>query len=113
MTRTLSSLAVCALAAAALWIASAQHNTAFGQPQAPDVIYVNGKIVSVDRQFSIASAFAVAGDRFVAVGTDAAMRKLAAPNTRVVDLGGYTVLPGIVDSHPHTIIGHAKEHELH
>src|SRR5438105_3607759 len=65
--------------------------------QAVDAIYVNGKVVTVDRQFAIAEAFAVGGERFVAVGTDAEVRRLVGPATVVIDLGGRTVLPGFVD----------------
>jgi len=68
---------------------------------APDAIYVNGKIVTVDARFSIASAFAVAGDKFTAVGSNDEIRKLVGPATRVIDLGGRTVTPGFADSHLH------------
>jgi predicted amidohydrolase YtcJ len=67
----------------------------------PDTIYVNGKIVTVDANFSIAQAFAVTGDRFTAVGTAAEIRKQAGPGTRIVDLHGRTVIPGLEDSHLH------------
>jgi len=68
---------------------------------APDAIYLNGKIVTVDARFSIAQAFAVTGERFTAVGSSAEIRKLAGPSTRVVDLHGRTVVPGLEDSHLH------------
>ena len=71
------------------------------QAAAPDTIYLNGKIVTVDPRFSIAQAFAVTGERFAAVGSNADIRKLAGPSTRVVDLGGKTIVPGLEDSHLH------------
>ncbi|MBC2666173.1 amidohydrolase [Novosphingobium flavum] len=65
------------------------------------MIYFNGKVLTVDRVFSTAGAFAVRGDRFVAVGSDAQVRRLAARSTRLVDLKGATVVPGFADSHDH------------
>ncbi len=70
-------------------------------PVAPDVIYQNGKVVTVDGAFSIQQAFAIKGDRFVAVGTNAQVRALAGSNTRSIDLGGATVIPGLTDNHDH------------
>jgi predicted amidohydrolase YtcJ len=69
--------------------------------QAPDVIFHNGKVVTVDPQFRIAQAVAVRGDRLAAVGSNADVLKQKGPNTRVIDLGGKTVLPGLMDSHSH------------
>lgn len=67
----------------------------------PDLIYVNGKIVTVDAQFSIATAFAVEGERILAVGSDEDIRQLKSDGTQVIDLQGKTVLPGLIDSHVH------------
>ena len=69
--------------------------------QPPDAIYLNGKVITVDAKFSIAQAFATSGDKFIAVGGNADVRKLAGPSTRVVDLQGRTVVPGFEDSHLH------------
>ena len=75
---------------------------AFTQPAAPpQLILVNGHIVTVDATFSIAQAVAIADGRFTAVGTDEAVRKLAGPSTRVIDLAGQTVVPGLADDHVH------------
>ena len=67
----------------------------------PDAIFYNGKIITVDPGFTIAQAFAVRGDLYVAVGTDAAIRALAGANTRLVDLKGSAVIPGLTDNHDH------------
>src|SRR6185436_2684216 len=48
-----------------------------------------------------AEAVAIRGNTFAAVGTTAAIRKLAGPNTRVIDAGGRTVVPGFIESHVH------------
>src|SRR5215813_10823797 len=66
-----------------------------------DTVYVNGKIVTVDKSFSIAQAVAVKDGKFVGVGSSDDMRKLAGSGTRVVDLKGQTVIPGLMDSHSH------------
>ena len=67
----------------------------------PDAIFYNGKIIMVDRGFTIAQAFAVTGDRYVAVGTNAAIQALAGTNTRLVDLRDHAVIPGLSDNHDH------------
>jgi predicted amidohydrolase YtcJ len=69
--------------------------------QAADFILKNAKVITVDRNFSIAQAIAIAGERIVAVGEDAAMAAHAAPGTRVVDLKGKSVIPGLIDGHAH------------
>ncbi|MBI3078210.1 MAG: amidohydrolase family protein [Deltaproteobacteria bacterium] len=67
----------------------------------PEIVLVNGKVVTVDDRFSIREAVAIRDGKFLAVGTSAEIRALAGPNTRVIDLKGRTVLPGLIDSHIH------------
>lgn len=71
--------------------------------QSPDVILTNGKVLTVDRQFSIRESVAVRDGRIAALGTTPEIRKLAGPRTRVIDLQGRTVIPGLIDSHLHAI----------
>src|SRR5437879_9151891 len=73
--------------------------------QAPDLILHNGKVVTVDPEFSIAQALAIRGDRFVAVGTNDAVRRTAGPATKAIDLRGRTVIPGLIDGHLHNAGG--------
>lgn len=68
-----------------------------------DLILHNGKVVTVDPQFSIRQAVAVKGGKITAVGTDAVVLKERGAGTRVVDLKGRTVLPGLIDSHVHAL----------
>lgn len=68
---------------------------------AADVVFLNGKVVTVDPAQPRATAVAVLGDRIVAVGDDATIRAEAGPGTRVVDLAGRTLLPGLNDNHCH------------
>jgi predicted amidohydrolase YtcJ len=68
-----------------------------------DVILVDGEVLTVDDNFSIAEAVAVQGNRILATGSTAEIRTLTGPRTTVVDLHGRTVLPGINDSHLHGV----------
>jgi predicted amidohydrolase YtcJ len=69
--------------------------------QVPDLILINGKIITVDAGERIAEAVAVQGTKIGAVGTTAAIRQLAGPRTRVIDLKGKTATPGLIDTHCH------------
>ena len=93
MRRVLGLAAALGLAGA---VASGQRA---GDP--PDAIFRNGKIATVDTAFTVAEAFAVKGDRFTAVGSNADISALAGPGTQVVDLHGRTVVPGLIDNHNH------------
>jgi predicted amidohydrolase YtcJ len=66
-----------------------------------DLILHNGKIVTVDKKFSIQQALAIKGNRIVQVGSNEDVLKTKGAATRVVDLEGKTVLPGLIDSHVH------------
>ncbi len=66
-----------------------------------DLIVHHAKVLTVDPQFRVVEAFAVRGERIVAVGGNAEILKLAGPKTQVIDLDGRTVLPGLMDSHTH------------
>jgi len=68
---------------------------------APDAIFVNGKVFTADNDKRTVTAFAVEGSKFSAAGSDAEVRKLAGPNTRIVDLAGRFVTPGLTDAHFH------------
>jgi predicted amidohydrolase YtcJ len=72
---------------------------------APDAIYTNGRFTTLDPSNPVAEAVAVKDGRFVAVGTDREVRSLGAPSTPVIDLGGRTAIPGLIDSHTHVIRG--------
>jgi hypothetical protein len=71
------------------------------QTAPPDTILTNGKIITVDAQFSIAQAVAVRGDRILAVGSNQDITRMAGPNTRRIDLRGRSVVPGLIDNHAH------------
>ena len=67
----------------------------------PSQIFHTGRIVTVDPQFQTVEAMAIRDGRIVALGTNADIARLAGPETTQVDLGGRTVLPGLIDSHVH------------
>lgn len=81
-------------AVAGLWAADA------------DLILYNGKIVTVDQRFSVQEAIAVKDGRFVVVGANQEALREKGARTRVIDLKGKTVLPGLIDAHVH-ILGSA------
>jgi len=72
-------------------------------PQSADTILVNGKILTVDPRFSIREGIAIRDGEITAVGSSAEIRKQAGLGTRVIDLQGRTVIPGLIDSHIHAI----------
>ncbi len=100
MTRSSFLLLTVGLTVAAAW-----GGTANAQQPAPDRILVNGKILTVDRDFSIAQAVAISGERILAVGTNQNIGDLAGPDTLITDLGGRTVIPGLIDNHVHYLRG--------
>src|SRR5271163_4475140 len=69
--------------------------------QTPDLILINGKILTVDAKDSVAQAVAIANGKIVAVGSSGQIQKQAGPSTRVVDLHGLTATPGLIDTHGH------------
>ena len=91
-------------------VAALTSTTAFASPA--DLIIRNAHIVTVDPRFSTASAAAIQGGRFIAVGSDAAVLKTRRPNTRVIDLHGQTVLPGFNDTHVHLTAGKDLETQV-
>jgi len=73
-----------------------------------DLVLFNGKVVSMDDRTivpdtpgTIYEAMAVKGKKIMALGTDSEMRALAGPDTEVLDVGGKTVLPGLIQPHYH------------
>ena len=72
------------------------------QAQTPaDIVLVNGQVLTVDANDSVAQAVAIAGGKIVAVGSDAQVRSRAGSGTQVIDLQGKTVTPGLIDTHVH------------
>jgi predicted amidohydrolase YtcJ len=74
-----------------------------GQAPPLDVLLVNGRIVTVDERFTVTQALGVRGNRIAATGTTEEMTRLAGPAARRIDLGGKTVIPGLIDNHLHLL----------
>ena len=87
----------------------AAPKTAGGDPAWPaDLVFINGKVVTVDARGSVARGVAIRGNRVIAVGDVGRWR---GPRTRVIDLKGHTMLPAFIDAHSH--VGGMAEVEAH
>ncbi|MFC3957141.1 amidohydrolase [Halovivax cerinus] len=80
-----------------------RRRTVAGNARFADTVLFNGQILTVDDAFSVADGVAIRDGRFVAVGGRGDVKRLAGPNTEEIDLGGRTVVPGLVDSHLHML----------
>jgi predicted amidohydrolase YtcJ len=85
----------CVMAALAFWSIQGAH------AQTADLVVLDGKVFTADPRASLADGFAVKDGRFVAVGTSAAMRAFIGVGTKVIDLHGAFVTPGLADGHLH------------
>jgi len=80
-------------------------------PETADTIYYNAKIVTMWEALPLAEAVAIRGNRFLAAGSNAEVMKTAGSRTKKIDLGGRTVLPGLIDSHTHPISAALSERD--
>jgi predicted amidohydrolase YtcJ len=74
-----------------------------GRAQTADLILLHGRILTLDERSSVREAMAVNEGRIAALGRSTEIMELAGRKTRVVDLRGRTVIPGLIDSHIHAI----------
>lgn len=72
---------------------------------ATDLVLLNGKIFTADRNQPKVQALAVQDGKVLKVGSNAQIKTLIEPGTKVIDLGGKTLMPGLIDSHSHAIFG--------
>ncbi len=68
-----------------------------------DTVLVNGRIATLDERDTFQSAVAIRNGRFVAVGEERDIMSYRSAETQVIDVGGRTVIPGLIDSHNHFI----------
>jgi predicted amidohydrolase YtcJ len=80
---------------------AALTGTAVYAQQNVDTVVTNGKILTVDAKFRIVEALAIDKGRIVASGKSAEMARYAGPNTKIIDVKGATVIPGLIDNHFH------------
>jgi predicted amidohydrolase YtcJ len=77
-----------------------------------DMVLINGKVITVDHDDSVVEAIAIRGNLIEAVGTTKEIKTLVGPETKVIDLQGKTVMPGIIDSHTHPSLIAARNLEI-
>jgi len=82
------------------FIAAAEPGLADGEV---DLVLLNGEVITVDDQFSVVQAVAVSGKQIAAVGDSETIRAMSGPETRIIDLEGRTVIPGLIDTHSHVM----------
>jgi predicted amidohydrolase YtcJ len=86
-----------------------QIQFAFSQAPEPtqtvvaDHIFINGKILTVDSDFSTQQALAIGGERILRVGDNDFVNAVAGPETLITDLQGKTIVPGLIDNHNHFV----------
>ena len=95
------ALGAAALGAGAWQVALADKPKVRDSSTAPDLVLINGNVLTVNDRQPTAAAFAVKHGRFVAVGSRDEIRKLAGRGTEVIDAEGMTVTPGFIDAHTH------------
>jgi len=78
-----------------------KNRDAIAERMLADLVFINGKVITVDSKFSIAQAAAVKDGKIVAVGMNDEIKALAGKSTKTLDLKGKTMLPGINDTHCH------------
>lgn len=79
----------------AILVLALQSQTARAE-MSPSTVFVNGKILTVDENFTQVEALAVTGNQISALGTSEEIAALAGDGTKVIDLGGRTLIPGLM-----------------
>jgi predicted amidohydrolase YtcJ len=72
---------------------------------APDLVVINADVYTVDSTHTRADAFAISNGKFVAIGSTADIQQLVGVDTEVIDVGGVSIIPGLVDGHTHLVSG--------
>ncbi|TVT86008.1 amidohydrolase [Pseudomonas sp. H3(2019)] len=94
MNRVIPTLLSCAVAFASMEAMAAA-----------DLVLINGKIFTADHTQPKVQALAVQDGKVLQIGSDTQIKALIEPSTRVIDLAGKTLMPGLIDSHSHAIFG--------
>ena len=87
---------------AGLYLASAHYAVAQrADLNSPDLVLINAKVLTMDASSSVAEAIAIRDGKILAVGSSASVKALIGTQTRVFDVAGKTVVPGLIDTHAH------------
>jgi len=98
------SWAPSATACALLLAAAMAHAAPFA-----DLVLTHGKIITVDPQDRLVDALAVSDGKILELGSDAMIQQFIGPDTRVIDLAGRAVTPGLIDAHAHVVLSGLAE----
>ncbi len=88
------------LLAAGLCVASPTYAQQ-ADTRSPDLVLINGKVLTMDGRSSVVEALAVLDGKILATGSNASVKAIVSAQTRVLDLAGKTVVPGLIDTHAH------------
>ncbi|MBT2323503.1 amidohydrolase [Variovorax paradoxus] len=97
-----TSLGAAASAASGIWLSGC---ATAAPAKAADTVVLKARVATMDAKTPRAQAFAIAGDSFVAVGSEREISRWIGPRTRVIDAQGRCITPGLIDSHAHFIRG--------
>ena len=67
------------------------------------VVFDNTRVLTCDAGHTVAEAIAIRAGKVLAVGASDTVRASAGPDSRIIDLNGYTIVPGFIDTHPHLL----------
>ncbi len=95
----------CTCLSALLLSACSPQPDAVDEAPGPDLIVINADVRTVDSTMPNADAFAITMGKFVAVGSTGEIQELARENSEIIDVGGVTVIPGLIDGHTHVVGG--------
>jgi predicted amidohydrolase YtcJ len=95
----------CACLAVLVLSACSRQPAAVDEAPGPDLVVINADVRTVDSTIPRAEAFAISEGKFVAVGSLGEIQGLARENTEVIDAGGVTIIPGLIDGHTHLLSG--------
>ncbi len=90
------------------WLLALALAASVAESRSATLVLLNGRIWTENPKQPESEAIAIEGNRIIAVGSSSAIEKLAAPDCRVIDLGGRRVLPGFNDAHVHLFAGGAS-----
>jgi predicted amidohydrolase YtcJ len=88
------------LLGAGLCLAGATHAQQ-ADLSSPDLVLINGNVLTMDGRSSVVEALAVLDGKILATGSNASVKSIISTRTRVLDLAGRTVVPGLIDTHAH------------